>query len=83
MDGKKSKTPSTPKPKATASKAGKASTLMANSTVTVNDELANYFQKNFFGLFALSFLSKSVFLTSVAIARKQPFERIKQLCPLV
>jgi hypothetical protein len=78
--GKKSKTPSTPKqpqPKATASKA-KASTLMANSVVNVQNELEQYFQKNFFGLFALSFISKTICLTSIALSNNQPFERISQ-----
>lgn len=79
--GKKSKTPSTPKqpqPKATASKA-KASTLMANSVVNVQNELEQYFQKNFFGLFALSFISRAVCLTSIALSNKQPFERVSQI----
>lgn len=85
MDGKKSKTPSTPKkdiPKATASKA-KASTLMANSVVNIQDELQQYFQKNFFGLFALAFLSKAVCLTSIAFFRGQPFERIQHLTSIM
>jgi hypothetical protein len=84
MEGKKSVTPSTPKPKPTASKVGaKASTLMANSVVNIQDEMQTYYQKNFFGLFALAFLSKSLCMTSVSLSRFQPFERISQMMQLV
>lgn len=87
MEGKKSITPSTPKPtkaQVTASKTGtKASTLIANSVVNIQDELQIYFQKNFFGMFALAFLSKSICMTSVALGKQQAFERIAQLTSLV
>lgn len=78
----KSKTPSTPKqpqPKATASKLGKASTLIANSAVNSQDDFQSYFQKNFYGLFALSILSKAICLASTALSKQQVFERIAQL----
>ena len=78
FDGK-SKTPSTPKPSVKIPKTGKASTLIAASVINISDEFQIHMQKNYFGLFALAFLSKAFFLSSVSLSRSQPFERISQL----
>ena len=78
FDGK-SKTPSTPKPSVKIPKTGKASTLIATSVVNIADEFQLHMQKNYFGLFALAFLSKAFVLSSVALSRSQPYERLSQL----
>ncbi len=84
MEGKKSVTPSTPKPKPTASKVGaKTSTLVANSVVNIQDEMQIYYQRNFFGLFALAFLSKSLYMTSVSLSKFQPFVKIFDMMEMV
>ena len=43
------------------------------------DEYHSYFNSNYFGLFAMSCLSKSLFLTSSLLSGEQPFVKIRNI----
>lgn len=72
-DGKKSRTPTSPKAKGTLPAKRKTPSAVPSS------DLINYFNSNYFALYTLSLLSKAVCVASTNLNKMQPFERIAQI----
>jgi hypothetical protein len=77
-NSKKSRTtPTSPKPAAGGPVA--ATNKRKTPSAVPTNELLNYFNSNYFGLFTLSLISKAVCMASCSLAKIQLFERISQL----
>ena len=80
-NGKKSKTPTSPKQKpAKQPTQRKSSQTMTNPSMgALGDELNAHFVSNFYGSFVQSLISKALCMAASEISKKQTFEHVAEL----
>jgi hypothetical protein len=78
IDGKKSKTPTSPKQKSTKADKGARKASQTTGPI-IADEMTAHLNSTFYALFVQSLISKAICMSSVAISKKQAFEHILEL----